>query len=219
MELDDFKSSWKVLHGQLEAQRSLNLHLLQESHLEKARHALRPLFWGQLLQGFSGLLLMGWAVSVWGSHLSEPYLLGSGLVFHVYGVALVIVSARVLHLLRALDDGAPVLELQDRMAKLRRFYIRSGMAVGLPWWVIWVPFMELVFHSLFGVDMLRHSPQILWIGLGGGLPGWIGTLLIHRWVMRRPMGTRHERFLAGKGLNDAQRRLEEIARFRDETAG
>lgn len=213
MELDDFKSTWKAHHGTPDA---LHLHLLREGALEKARHGLRPLFWGQVLQGLGGLLLMAWAGAFWGSHLRVPHLLGTGVVLHVYGLVLVLFSARILHLLRSLDYGAPVLEIQGRLVVLRRTYIRGGMGVGLPWWVLWVPFMELVFHSLFGVDMFLNAPQILWIGLGVGLPGWIGTLLFDRWAKGHPVGARIERSLAGSGLNEAQRRLEEIARFREE---
>ena len=83
MELDDFKSSWQALNQKLDQQTELNLHLLQESHGEKARHGLRPLVWGQAIQIALGILLVLASGDFWWNHRSVPHLLVTGLLMHV----------------------------------------------------------------------------------------------------------------------------------------
>ena len=58
MELDDFKQAWKTLDHRLERQAAIDLQLLRDARVDRARRGLRPLAWGQALQMVIGALGM-----------------------------------------------------------------------------------------------------------------------------------------------------------------
>jgi len=218
MELDDFKSAWQALDQKLDRQAALSLQLLRESRGKKARHGLRPLAWGQAVQIALGTLLVLFSVGFWSQHRQVPHLLFIGLLFHVYGLALVGFGIRIQVLIHRLDFGAPVLHIQSQLAQLRRFYVVGGLWLGLPWWLLWMPFMVMVFMGLFGVDLMVNLPHLLdrWILWNGvtGAAGFMLTLLFLKWAKGRPaLARKVENAAAGTSLNRARRMLEEIARF------
>lgn len=218
MELDDVRSAWQALNQRLDQQAAWNLQLLRESRAEKARHGLRPLVWGQAIQMVLGVLLILASVGFWSGHRQVPHLLFTGLLFHVYGMALLLFGIRIQVLVRQIDFGAPVLSSQKQLAQLRRFYVVGGLWLGLPWWLLWIPFMVMVFMGLFGVDLVVKLPHILnsWIlwNVVAGAAGCALTLLFIKWAQGRPaLAKRLEDAAAGTSLNRARRLLEEIAAF------
>ena len=58
MELDDFKSAWKILDARLAQQNRLQFELLRERKTDQARRNLRPLFRGQFMQIMLGIGLI-----------------------------------------------------------------------------------------------------------------------------------------------------------------
>ncbi len=213
MELDDFKSAWQALNQKLDQQTALNLQLLRESRAEKARHGLRPLAWGQAIQMTLGALLILFSAGFWSNHRQVPHLLFTGLLMHAYGLAMVLFGVRMQVLIVRIDFGAPVLDIQKQLAQLRRFYVVGGLWIGLPWWLLWIPFMVMVFGSL-GVDIYARAPQIITINVAACLVGLILTLLFIWWSKGRPkLAKMLENSAAGTSLNKAQRLLDEIARF------
>lgn len=213
MELDDFKSAWQALNQKVEQQNALSLHLLWESRAEKARHGLRPLVWGQALQMAIGALLVFFSAVFWSNHLHVPHLLFTGLLMHAYGLAMILFGARMQVLIHRIDFGAPVLDIQKQLAQLRRFYVVGGLWIGLPWWLLWIPLMLMVFMGL-GVDIYMRAPQVITINVAACAVGLMLTLLFLRWAQGRPkLAKMLEDSAAGSILNKAQRRLDEIARF------
>ena len=65
MELDELKHAWQALGRQLERQEAIQWQLLRERKLERVRHGLRPLVWGQVLQMLLGLGLIALGVAGW----------------------------------------------------------------------------------------------------------------------------------------------------------
>jgi hypothetical protein len=217
MELDELKTAWQSLDRRLEQQTALNLHLLKERKLEKTQHGLRPLIWGQAIQIAFGALLALASGSFWVDHRHIPHLLIAGVVMHLYGIAMIVFGARMQHLIHQIDFGAPVVEIQQRLALLRRFYVRGGLWIGLPWWVLWVPLAMMLFMGAFGADLYARIPRVVNLNLVVGLLGWALTLLFAAWVKRFPrFAERLERALAGTSLNKVQQRLNEIDAFTKE---
>jgi hypothetical protein len=224
MELDDLKQAWHTLDRRLQQQNTLALQACRDRQGEKARRGLRPLVWGQvaqmLLLGLPFVLLAGSLWVVTGS-MSQPLAwttLVAGIFVHAYGVSTIILAGCTIGLAKAIDYAAPVLTIQKQLAKLRRLYIFNGRVAGLPWWFLWVPVL-MVLTGLGGVDLYAHAPSVVWIGLGIGATGLLGTWWFHRWSRqsgRAQLGKRLDDALAGGSIRRAQQALDEIARFEQE---
>jgi hypothetical protein len=164
-----------------------------------------------------GLLITLAVGPFWWNHRAEPGLLLSGLVLHVYAVLMIALGARVIALILTLQLDSPVVEIQKALARLRRSSVMTGFVVGMPWWLLWIPLISVV----FGLDPIADVPQT-WviINLAIGVAGILGTLWFfrHLWTasaeseQRRPV----EESVAGKGFRSARAFLDEIARFERE---
>ena len=216
MELDELKAAWQTLDRRLDQHDRINLLLLTEQRVAKARSRLRPLFFGQLVQILSGVLMIALGVSVWSSHREVSSLLISGLIIHIYGVAMIIIAGVTLGMIAAINDAAPVLEIQQRLARLRTFYIRGGMAIGLAWWLIWIPFVTVLFNWLAGVNVVERTPSVAVIGIVIGVVGLFATWLFHRWA-HNPQRPRRAKFLdnsmTGSSLRKAREELDVLKAF------
>lgn len=217
MELDDLKTEWQSLHARLARQEALQRGLARDQRADRARRTLRPLIGGQILSMAGGLLMAVLSASFWADHLHTPHLVATGLLLHAYGLATVLFGAHVLVLSSRLDYTRPVLEIQGRLARLRRAYVLGGLWLGLPWFLLWVPCLEMLFVALFGADLFVHAPSVLGWCLLSGLAGWLPAMGFWLWARRRPaLAHRLESFAAGRSLNAAQRELDALARFEAE---
>ncbi|UHQ24483.1 serine/threonine protein kinase [Lysobacter sp. 5GHs7-4] len=216
MELDDLKQAWQDLDRKLDRQYSLDLLRFREERGRKMKSGLRPLVWGQALQMLVGVAVLLFGVDVWTEHGDVPHLLAFGLIVHVYGIALIACGGMVQAMIAGVDYAAPVLDIQKQLARLRKFYVRTGMVVGLSWWLFWMPFMAALFMSLFGADMYRNAPSVFVIGSAIGVAGLLATWWFHRWS-RHPSRPRLARAMedsvTGRSLRRAQAIADEIARF------
>ncbi|WP_157489192.1 hypothetical protein [Lysobacter sp. Root916] len=216
MELDDLKQAWQDLDRKLERQHAMDLLRFREERGKRLKSGLWPLVVGQGLQMLMGLAVLLLGVDFWTSHREVPHLFVCGLILHVYGVALIACGGMVQAMIAAVDYSAPVLDIQKRLARLRKFYVRTGMVVGLAWWLIWMPFMTVVFMVLFGADMYVNAPSVFAIGGAIGVVGLLATWWLHRWS-RHPSRPRlakaMEDSITGRSLRRAQAIADEIARF------
>jgi len=219
MELDELKTAWRTLDRRLERQNALNLQRFVDGRLDKLRSRLRPLYWGQLAQMMTGVLLVLFAVGFWTRYREVTHLLLAGIILHVYGVLMIICGGVTLGLMSRIDYAAPVLAIQKQLATVRRLYIRSGTLVGLAWWLLWMPFMMVLLMVLFGADLYADAPSVIYSGSAVGILGLIATWWFHRWS-RDPRRPRLARFvddsMTGDSLREAQAHLDEIARFERE---
>ena len=119
---------------------------------------------------------------------------------------------------REIDYTQPVVDIQKRLAVLRRTYIVNGMLAGLPWWFLWVPLL-MVLAGLGGHDLYANAPELVWIGLGVGVAGLAATAWFHGWS-RDPARPRLARAVdasvTGGSLQRARAQVDEIARFESE---
>ncbi len=216
MELDDMKAAWQTLDRRLEQQHALNLQLFRDSRADKARTGLRPLFWGQVAQIIFGVLMILLGVSVWSSQRENIGLFVSGIIVHVYGVLAIMLAGITLGMIQRLDYAAPVVTIQKQLARLRVFYIRSGMIVGLSWWLFWIPFAAAVFAWLAGVDFYANMGAAIGWCIAVGVAGAFATWAFHRWAQRSGRTRLREAMddsMTGSSLRKAQSILDEIRRF------
>jgi hypothetical protein len=218
MELDDMKAAWQTLNQRLDAQSALNLRVFTDSNLDRMRRGLRPLVWGQAIQIFFGALLALWGGAFWVDHRDVTHLLIAGLIVHATGISMIVSGALMEALMARIDYSAPVLTIQRQLAQLRKVYIRSAwFVVGLPWFVLWVPFTMVALKSVFGPDLYLNAPEMVWDNLGFGIACIFGTLALVRWARGRPnVAPRLGNFAAGPSIVRAQGLLDEIAQFEKE---
>ena len=225
MELDELKQAWQTLDRRLQQQNAMQFQLLREKRIDRMKSSLRPLLLGQIIQILFGVWMTLIGVDVWASHNDVPHLLIAGIVMHVYGVATVIAGGVVCSGIAGIDHAAPVLELQRRLARLRRNYVVSGMCVGLPWWVMWVPFIMTLAMSATGIDIYAvanaSSPLANWlnISIAVGVLGLLGTWVFHRWSRhpsRAALAKKLDDGVAGGSLLKAQAEVDSLKAYAEE---
>lgn len=217
MVLDDLKEVVAKLDQRVAQAGDLGAAAYTGQRLDRMRASLRPVLWehvGQMALGVFITLAVG---PFWWNHRAEPGLLVSGLVLHIYAVLMIALGARVVVLIRTLQLDAPVVQIQKALARLRRSYVMTGFVVGMPWWLLWIPVISVV----FGVDPFADWPAG-WVtaNLIIGVVGSLGTLWFfrHLWTASADSERRRgvEESVAGKSFKSARVFLDEIARFERE---
>jgi hypothetical protein len=217
MVLDDLKPAMADLDRKASQASRLSVAAYKEQKLDRIRASLRPVLWEHAGQMAFGLLITLAVGPFWWNHRAEPGLLLSGLVLHVYAVLMIALGARVIALILTLQLDSPVVEIQKALARLRRSSVMTGFVVGMPWWLLWIPLISVV----FGLDPIADVPQT-WviINLAIGVAGILGTLWFfrHLWTASAESEQRRgvEESVAGKGFRSARAFLDEIARFERE---
>jgi hypothetical protein len=216
MELDDMKAAWQTLNQHLETQAARNLLVFKDSKFDRMKRGLRPLVWGQAIQIVVGALIALWGGGFWVDHMDVPHLLIAGLLVHAAGISMIALGALMETLIARIDYSAPVLTIQRQLAQLRKVYVYGGLAVGLPWWLLWIPFL-MVALGYAGVDLYPHAPSVIWTGSAVGVAGLLATWGFMRWAGNRPrLAERLQDNAAGGSIRKAQACLDEIAQFAKE---
>lgn len=214
MELDELKLAWHSLEQRLERQQALNLQLLTESRVDKAKRHLRWLLLGQCAQLALGVLVTVLSARFWIANHEVPALLAAGLAGHAWGV-LVICSAVVeLLLVTRIQYAQPVVTVQRYLAILRRWRTRVAPWLGLPF------LLACMFGPMLLAALGAPVPAA-WVA--GNLVACLGLAVAAAWFYRwshRPgreaLARRIDDFLGGDSLRRATERLEEVADFERE---
>lgn len=221
MEPDELKLAWQTLSRRLERHEALQTHALLEQRKQKAVSSLRPLFWGQVVQTLFGIPFILLASLLWvrGGQSGLPWTtVVAGIVVQLYGIVTLAMAGQTLLRIREIDYARPIVDIQKRLATLRRTYIINGMLAGLPWWFLWVPLL-MVLAGLGGTDLFARAPGVVWTGLGIGAAGLAATAWFHRWSrdpVRPRLAKAMEDSVSGGSLRRAQARIDEVARFEAE---
>jgi hypothetical protein len=215
IDLDDLKAAWQQLDRRLARHEAIALDGLRHRRLDGVRAHLRPLRWGQRVQIPLGVVVVVWAVWTWRTHWDVMNVRVAAIVMHTYGAALILAGVRTLALLDRLDYGAPVLEIQRRLATVQRWYGQSGLVLGMAWWLLWLPALVML-AGAFGIDLLARAPRVLGGYVAACSVGLLASLWLVRWAeqSRRPaVRAWAERAAAGDSLFRAVAALDEIRRF------
>ncbi len=218
MELDDLKQKWAEQDAKLEKSIRLNTRLLRESGMARVGRALAPLSWGIAVEGILNVATVLWLGSFLGDHIGEPRLAAPAALLFVCAIAILNVGIRQWVVLRTLDYGAPVVEIQKRLATLRVGRIRTTKWILLLSPLLWTPMLIVGFRALTGLDPYAFMDgKWLAANLLFGLVFLAGML----WLSKR-YGDRWSRFpavrhlmdaIAGRSLVAANGALQEIERF------
>ncbi len=162
MENDEIKAAWQLLERRVQQQMIWQTEQRNERQLARARRSIWPLYVGQLLQILFGIGLLALGVAVWPSHRREPLIFAQGLLVHLYGVLLIAGGGSAWGLLAGIDYAAPVVEIQARLGRARRFFVVAGMVLGWSWWLLWIPVLgprRWWSASTSGTTRRRHFHQ------------------------------------------------------------
>lgn len=217
MVLDDLKQAIADIDRHVAQVRDLGVAAYRERRLDRTRASLRPVLWEHAGQIAIGVLLALAVGPFWWNRWAEPVLLVAGLVLHLYALLMIALGVRIIVSIRALDLDGPVVEIQRGLARLRRSYVMTGFIVGLPWWLLWIPLIMVV----FGIDLVGDDSHAwFFINLIIGIVGTGGTLLYFRHLWLGPAESERRRSVeesvAGKSFRSARHFLDEIARFERE---
>lgn len=108
-------------------------------------------------------------------------------------------------------------EVQRRLAQLRRFRVWCTLALGLPWWCLWLLVPMVVAYQWTGADWFATGAGWIWACMGVGGVGVLANLWLARWLDRRAIASPWLRRIvddmSGCNLRRASRELDELARF------
>ena len=214
MELDDMKQAWQQLNQRLEQQQALNLRMYREGRLDKLRHGLRPLVWGQSIQLAFGVLFMLLGTAYWTGHLGVAHQIVLGAMVQVFGILMVAFAGRILFLVLETDYTAPVLQIQRRLAQLRSWRVRVEAPVfAVVGSFIWIPLCLMEIHWEVGVDIWARWPAFVgWLVICGSVSLALVVLAVWlAWLTGRLHWITDN--AAGKAVRRAEAALEEIVRF------
>ena len=214
MELDELKRAWTKMALRQDGMEALLRMDFHDRRVGAARAALRPLFWGQILQLALGVAFSVWGGTFWATHFQPLHLLACGLLVHGYGLLLIVFAARNLYLIRRVDYAAPVVDIQRSIAELRAFRVRVEAPVNaVLGCFIWIPVLWMNL-AWYGIDL--WSPGFILWALACGLIG-LAAVAVVVWAMRQfGYGHKIENESAGKSVVRAQAVLDEITRFERE---
>ena len=196
MELDDLKTAWQSLDRRLEQVYASELRTLRQQHLGKVRRHVRLLTAGRIIQLLAGVALTLFMGDFWISHLDQPHLLICGVLLHVYGIMLIISSAREFYLINNLHYDSPVVLIQRKLAELRRWHLTEAYVFGVTGCFIWVPMVLVAFQLLFWCRCLFECAR-RGVGLpcqrSGASSWWLGySLLVGPFSSSGDCSTHHQ---------------------------
>jgi hypothetical protein len=217
MELDDLKQALNRLDKRLEDQKAVNPALVRRDTRNRAEDRLRPLARAQVRLIVAGAVTALIGIAAWHGTRGDP---GgpfvSGIVLHVYGVAMILFGAITRGLISAIDWAGPVVAIQQRLARVRKAHVLAGMTIGLSWCAMWVPAMIVLFHLSFGIDVTAASPATwLWM-TAGGIAMMAAVWMLYRWARatgRTSVVAAFDSAFTGADLRRARADLDALARF------
>ncbi len=219
MELNELKSIWQQLDHRLAYENSMTFAMMRHQKMDSARTSLRQITVGQTLQLLWGVLFILLAGLLWSTRPDAFPVIVAGIIVHAYGIGCVIVAAFVLSAIHLIDYAGSVLDVQGRLARVRRAYVISSLVAGFTWWFFWVPLLMVLF-GLLHVNLYAHAPSVVWGGLAIGVAGLSGMWLTFAYSRRSPDSRlRHvvDEAIFSKSLRRAQAQLDEILQFDRET--
>lgn len=220
MELEELKSAWEQMERRVDVAETTIREFRQERAVATSRRLLMHVTAGQTVQTALSVASIALVAPFWVEHRQTPHLLIAGLSLHLYFVGMICACAMQILLLGQIYHTESVVSCQQKTLKLQRLRVLSGLALGLPWWILWVPTMMVGAQRFAGIDLYRASPGWMQLSLAAGLVGIVASILVARLLDANPFKAGTARSvvdaLSGRSLTHALRKLEEINRFEQE---
>jgi len=215
MEHDDLKTAWQSLEARMARSDQVQLALLRETRLARAKDLLRPLKIGHWLQAALGLALVLLGVACWTRNTEVAGLLVAGIAVHAFGVLTLLGATATLVLAGRVDYAAPVLKIQRQLAALLRVYALNAGLCGAPWWIMWLP-VVVAFAGLGNAPVTGGTPGwIVWSLVIGGVG--LAATWIYAWRNRARLLATSDGPVdcadGADGIRRSRRLLDEIAAF------
>lgn len=218
MELDEMKRAWAAMDLRQDGMEALLRVEIRDRRLDKTRSTLRRILALRAIELLAWGAFTIFVASFWVAHRHVLHWLVIGLLLHAYGVAGIWSSATQLLLLAGIVlFDAPVVVLQRRLAQLRRFRALSTLALGLPWWCLWLLVPMVFAYHWTGIDWFAAGSGWIWGCMAAGVAGMLATLWLARRIDRRAIGSPWARRIvddmSGCSLLRASRQMDELADF------
>jgi hypothetical protein len=221
MELDDLQQIWNHADAGLDARLRLRPARVHAAVCGRIETALRRLARWLAIEAAGGLVAALWLGSFLWDHAAQPRFLVPAAALHLANLLLTAFAIRQLVAVRALDLGAPVVALQQRMESLRRERLRVTLAALACGPLLWTAGLVVAFVAVLGVDPYAVLPgRYLLANLLCGLAAvaaaaWVAWRYGDRLAGSTPM-QRLLRHLGGHNLRAASAALAALARFEAE---
>lgn len=219
-ELQQLRATWQRQDLRMDGIEALALQAWREPRQQRVRRELRRFGSGQLLWLLAWIGLTAWVAGYWVANRQVPHLLLPGLALHLYGIAAIWVSATRALLAVRVNATGPVVQQALRLAQLQRFTALGELALGLPWWWLWLLATQVGLHAALGIDLYAQAPSWFMATLGSGVVAMGASVWLARhWLRRASPGSRIERLLdslSGCSLSRARNELRQIERFERE---
>ena len=219
MNLEEIQNAWEILDKRLAEQNRLALQTLTDNRIDRAKSALWPLVFALWAQMLFGVALAIPFVTFWLRHLDTFHLAIAGILVQAYALMMIIDAGSQLALIRLIDHGKPVLEIQTTLAKLRDWRARKApWLYGITGCLIWIPFLLVVFAAL-GADLWVKAPTVVnWLLLNAAI-SLAGFCLLQWLILRKPrswLARSFDESNTSKSLIKAWKFLEELEQFQKE---
>lgn len=217
MELEQLQQAWHELDTRLDALSAQLQARTEHERLGVARRALRGAGWYLRLEAAVWLGFIVTAAQFWVAHRHVMHLLVAGVALQVYGIVALIACVAQLSMLAGVHADAPVLVTQQRLATFMRFRALARLALGLPWWWLWLVCALVGTQWLAGLDLYARAPSWFAWNMGIGAAGMLASVWLARRLARHPPASPLLRQMiedmSGRSLHRAQREIGALARF------
>jgi len=152
MDISQIQELWQQYEAKLEETRTLNMTLLKEVKLDKAKSSLRRLLFLPISTLIFFACMASYSLYFTFVNLEIWYFAFSGIVVAIASVLYTLLSIRQLQQILSMDYDAPILQLQKDHSKLKLSIISN---LNIAAWVLpFAPFIGIfVSKALFDVDL------------------------------------------------------------------
>jgi hypothetical protein len=221
MENIDIQNLWKQSEALLKENRKLNLSLLKEMKLDKARSSVNSLLFLPLSTMLFYTIIGFYAVYFTIENTQFWYFAFSGTVVAFFSFWLVLSSIKQLKLILSIDYTQTVIKIQEKLAKLKTAIVQNLRIAA--WLLPFGPFVGLFFFkAIFNIDLmvLLGFNMIMSFGIATIILEVVSLLLLRALHLKRFNSKWLNWLLLGNGsqVNDALRYLKTIEDFKTETS-
>ena len=221
MDLDELKEKWNDYDRKLDESLRLNRQILKSMKFSRVRSALQRLAVILALESvlwLAGIIALGIFIS---GHITIIRFSLPAALLDLFAIAnFAALISQITSALR-IDYDRPIADIQKQLEALRVLRIRYIQRSVVGGFVVWVPFVVVVFKGFFGLDAY-HLFDTAWL-VTNVLFG-LAVLVLAIWLSKKfgermgryPGIQRFMRNLAGHNIKTANEFLAKLSEFRDE---